>query len=104
MNSGVGIWRCSRCHEGLFPQRLLCPRCHGGDFAVDRAYKAVVEEISVIHHMIGQTDWQPKRIASVRTAEGLRLTIGLLDDSPPGSVVELIEENGAPFGFTKRSE
>jgi hypothetical protein len=54
--------------------------------------------------MIGQADWQPKRIASVRTADGLRFTVGLLDDSPPGSVVELHEEEGAPYGFTKRGE
>ena len=32
---------------------------------LDRVHEAVVEEISVIRHMIGQENWQPRRIASV---------------------------------------
>src|SRR5581483_11180765 len=101
MNPGVGIWRCTNCREPVFPQRLLCPNCHGDTFAPDRLHTASVEEVSVIRHMIGQTDWQPRRIASVRTAEGLRLTVGLTDDSGPGTVIELWEEGTAPFGRAK---
>jgi uncharacterized protein len=104
MKSGVGFWRCSTCGAAVYPQRLLCPRCHGERFDEDRLFKASVEEVSVIRHMIGQVNWKPKRIASVRSADGLRLTVGLLDDSPPGSVVELQEDNGAPFGSSKRSK
>jgi uncharacterized OB-fold protein len=102
MTPGVGIWRCIKCHEGVYPQRLLCPRCHGADFETDRFFRGVVEEITVVRHMLGQSDWQPRRIASVRLAEGQRITVGLLDSSPPGSVIELFEENGAPFGAEKR--
>jgi uncharacterized OB-fold protein len=104
MRPGVGTWRCVTCHEHVYPQRLLCPACHGGEFATERVHKAVVEEVSVIRHMIGQTDWQPKRIANVRIADGLRFTVGLLDQSGPGAVVDLIEEDGAPFGFHRRGE
>jgi hypothetical protein len=88
----------------VYPQRLLCPACHGAEFTAERVHKAVVEEVSVIRHMIGQTDWQPKRIANVRIADGLRFTVGLLDQSGPGAVVDLIEEDGAPFGFHRRGE
>jgi hypothetical protein len=102
MNQGVGTWRCVKCHEHLYPQRLLCPGCHGDKFEQDRIYRAVVEEVSTIRHMIGQSDWEPRRIASVRMADGLRITVGLLDQSGPGAVVELIEEEGAPFGYEKR--
>ena len=98
MTAGVGIWRCVKCREGVFPQRLLCPRCHGDAFVPDRVHEAVVEEVSVIRHMLGQTDWQPRRIASVRTSEGQRITIGLRDESPPGTVIELFEEDTAPYG------
>jgi uncharacterized OB-fold protein len=102
MNPGVEIWRCVKCRTGFFPQRLLCPRCHGAAFEPDRVYEAVVEEISVIRHMLGQTDWQPRRIASVRTSDGQRITVGLTDESGPGAVIELFEEGTAPFGSAKK--
>ena len=51
--------------------------------------------------MLGQTDWRPRRIASVRTPDGQRITIGLTDDSEPGTVVALFEQDAAPFGAAK---
>jgi uncharacterized OB-fold protein len=103
MTTGVTIWRCTQCGAGFFPQRLLCPRCHGDTFEADRVREAVVEEVSVIRHMLGQPDWQPRRIASVRTCDGQRITVGLRDDSAPGAVVELAEEDTAPFATAKKS-
>jgi uncharacterized OB-fold protein len=85
----------------VFPQRLLCPHCHGQDFDEDRVREGVVEEISVIRHMIGQADWKPRRIANVRTTGGLSITVGLRDDSGPGTVVELFEDEKAPIGQAK---
>ena len=82
MNQGLGIWRCAGCGTGFFPQPLLCARCHGATFEPERVYEAVVEEVSVIRHMLGQTDWQPRRIASVRTSDGQRITVGLTDGPP----------------------
>lgn len=101
MSGGVGIWRCGGCGVVHFPEPLLCPRCHGGAFKQDRVSEAVVEEISVIRHMIGQENWQPRRIASVRTAEGMHMTVGLRDESCPGVTIELFEEGTAPFGRAK---
>ncbi len=101
MNTGVATWRCGDCREVFYPERLLCPNCHGQTFVVDRIHTAVVEEISIIRHMIGQSDWQPRRIANVRIAGGLRLTVGLTDNSGPGAVVELWEDGTAPFGRAK---
>jgi len=98
---GVGIWRCAKCRTGFFPQRLLCARCHGDLFERDRVHEAVVEEVSVIRHMLGHSDWQPRRIASVRTADGQRITVGLVDESEPGAVIALFEEDTAPFGKAK---
>ena len=98
MNKGVAIWRCQKCQAAYFPERFICARCYSDELAQDRVYKAVVEEVSVIRHMLGQTDWQPRRIASVRTAESLRITVGLRDELVPGTVVELFEEDAAPYG------
>ncbi len=102
MIPGVGIWRCANCGLGVFPQPLLCPRCHGNKFSAERVHDAVVEEISVIRHMIGQENWQPRRIASVRTSEGQLMTVGLQDESSPGTAIELFQEENAPFGKAKR--
>jgi uncharacterized OB-fold protein len=102
MTRGLGIWRCANCRSGFFPQRLLCARCHGASFEQDRVYEAVVEEVSVIRHMLGQSDWQPRRIASVRTSDGQRITVGLTDESVPGTVIELFEQDTAPFGAAKK--
>jgi uncharacterized protein len=102
MTPGVAIWRCRKCRAGFFPQRLLCPRCHGDAFEPDRVAEAVVEEVSVIRHMLGQTGWQPRRIASVRTADGQRITVGLADEAVPGDVIALFEEGTAPFGSKKK--
>jgi uncharacterized OB-fold protein len=101
MSAGVGIWRCRGCKAAVFPQRLLCPQCHGAAFDADRVTEGVVEEVAVIRHMIGQADWQPRRIANVRTMGGPSITVGLRDDSGPGTVVTLIQEEGAPYGVRK---
>jgi uncharacterized OB-fold protein len=101
MTGGVTIWRCAGCRTGYFPEPLLCPKCHGGQFDTDRVTEAVIEEVSVIRHMIGQENWQPRRIANVRTPEGLYLTVGLRDQSGPGAVIALFEDGTAPFGQAK---
>lgn len=101
MNAGVGIWRCAHCGTAFFPQRLLCARCHGHAFLEDRVYEGVVEEIAVVRHVLGQTEWQPRRLANVRTAGGPLMTVGLRDESGPGTAIELFEEDGAPFGRAK---
>jgi uncharacterized OB-fold protein len=100
-NLGVTIWRCMNCRAGFFPERLLCARCHGDKFEAATVTEATVEEVSVIHHMIGQENWQPKRIASVRTSDGQCITVGLRDGSEPGTVIELFQEEQAPFGRAK---
>jgi uncharacterized OB-fold protein len=101
MSEGFGVWRCVQCEARLFPARLLCPHCHGATFAPERVYEGVIEEISTIRHMIGQTDWQPRRIANVRTDDGPMLTVGLVDGSEPGARIEIFQEGTAPFGRAK---
>jgi len=101
MTPGVTVWRCKSCGARLFPQRLLCSRCHGELFDAERVHEGVVEEISVIRDMIGQENWQPRRIASVRATNGPLMTVGLTDESGPGTVIELFEEGTAPFGRRK---
>ena len=101
MTGGVTVWSCVGCDARLFPERLLCPRCHGHSFEPVQVHEGMVEEVAVIRHMIGQTDWQPRRIANVRTDGGPLLTVGLRDESGPGTRIALFEEGAAPFGQAK---
>ncbi len=95
---GVGVWRCTACGTISFPRRLLCVKCHAPEMAEDRIHEALVEEISVIRHMLGQTDWKPRPIANVRTPDGLLLTVGLQDDAGIGDRIRLHQHGTAPFG------
>jgi uncharacterized OB-fold protein len=96
MNAGVGIWRCVSCRVGYFPERLLCSRCHGQEFKSDRVFEGVVEETTTIRHVLGQaTDWVPRRLGSVRTVNGPRMTVGLRDESGRGTVIDLFEDGTA---------
>ncbi|MBM3526624.1 MAG: hypothetical protein FJX62_00900 [Alphaproteobacteria bacterium] len=101
MMPGVTIWRCTGCNAALFPERLLCPHCHGARFENERVHEATVEEISVIRHMLGQENWQPRRIANVRVTDDLCMTVGLLDESGPGARIVLFQEGEAPYGRAK---
>ena len=86
----------------LFSRAALCSRCHGHDFVADRVtHEGVVEEITVIRHVLGQSEWQPRRLANVRTVNGPRITVGLRDEFGPGTAIELFEEGNAPFGAAK---
>jgi hypothetical protein len=53
--------------------------------------------------MLGHENWQPRRIASVRTPEGLLMTVGLVDETGVGAAIELFQDEAAPFGRAKRS-
>lgn len=102
MSDGVGIWRCKACGAAYFPERLLCARCRGHDFVPGRVTEGVVEEITVVRHVLGQSDWGPRRLANVRTVNGPRMTVGMRDESGPGTVITLFEEGTAPFGAAKQ--
>ncbi len=101
MSNGFAIFACEGCGAKLFPERLLCPHCHGQTFRTERVSEGVVEEVAVIRHMLGQTNWQPRRIANVRTIGGPMLTVGLRDESGPGATIVLEQEGSAPFGRAK---
>ncbi|HEY0442388.1 MAG TPA: zinc ribbon domain-containing protein [Xanthobacteraceae bacterium] len=101
MTDGVQIFRCDGCGTPVFPERLLCPQCHGAKFTPERVREGVVEEITTIRHVLGQAEWKPRRLANVRTTNGPMLTVGLRDESGPGAVLELFQEEAAPFGRAK---
>ena len=98
LKNGLDIWRCDGCGKAMFPKRVFCPGCHGAHFTRATAKTARVEEISLIHHMIGQENWQKRCIASVLTDAGCHVTAGLLDEAKEGDEIDLFEQDGGPFG------
>jgi len=99
--AGLGVWRCRNCGSRFFPRRLLCLDCQSPEMDEDRIHEGRVEEVAVIRHMIGQADWQPRRIANVSTKEGVMLTVGLLDDAGIGDTIDIVQRGTAPFGRSK---
>lgn len=100
--NGLKVWKCSKCGAEFFPRRLLCLRCESPDLREDgHVHEGVVEEITVIRHVLGQEGWKPRRIANVRTPKGLMLTVGLLDDSQIGQRIEIGQDDTAPVGRAK---
>lgn len=98
MTTGVVAFRCQKCGAIYFPRRLMCACCGGAVFEEARVTEAVIEEITVIRHVLGQKDWGPRRLANVRTPEGLHLTVGLRDESGPGDRILLEQDGTAPLG------
>lgn len=96
--AGLQVWQCAACGAQFFPRRLLCLACECPEMTESHVHEGVVEEITVVRHVLGQTQWTPRRIANVRTPSGLLLTVGLLDDSQIGSRIAIGQEGTAPVG------
>lgn len=95
---GVTISRCGACGAGFFPTRLLCPSCGANAMKPDKVNEAVIEETTVVRHNAGQANWQPRHLATVRTAEGQMMVVGIEAATPRGTKVKLFEQGLAPFG------
>ena len=98
MSAGVTISRCGKCGTGYFPVRFLCPNCGANAMKPDKVSEAVVEETTVVRHNAGQQNWQPRHLATVRTAEGQVMVVGLEGATPRGTKVKLFEQGLAPYG------
>jgi uncharacterized OB-fold protein len=98
MTPGVTISRCGACGTGYFPTRLLCPKCGANAMKPDKVTEAVVEETTVVRHNAGQQNWQPRNLATVRTADDLRLIVSLDAAADRGAKVKLFEQALAPYG------
>jgi len=98
MIPGISLFRCGHCHAGYFPMRLICHRCGHAQWTEERVREGVVEESTWVTHAIGQENWTPRKIASVRLPEGQMIVAGIADDIESGMTVALFEENGSPHG------
>lgn len=98
---GLQVWKCAKCGALFFPRRLMCLRCESPEMIDGHVPEGVVEEITVVRHVLGQEGWKPRRIASVRTPEGLLLTVGLQDDSQIGTRIAISQDGTAPVGRAK---
>ncbi len=97
MTPGFRIAKCKACGALYFPRRLICRIC-GGDIWVDETlHEAVIEESTSVVHVAGREDGAPRCLATVRTAAGPRLIVGLETSLPYGTRVLLFDKGGAPI-------
>ncbi len=69
MNDGRRHLALQGLRRRVFSRSGCCVRAVTATIRAGPRHEGVVEEITVIRHMLGQTDWQPRRIANVRTVE-----------------------------------
>ncbi|MBT4203874.1 hypothetical protein N9560_01240 [Hyphomicrobiales bacterium] len=92
------VYKCVKCSKETFPQKLICNNCGSIDFIMINSEHAIVEETSIIRHMLGSKDWKPRKIGSVRTNKGVLLTVGLSDEVVSGDKIILFQKDGAILG------
>jgi uncharacterized OB-fold protein len=90
---GVPVGVCMRCGHRVFPDRLLCPVCGGGDWRREWLVDGVVEEVTLLHRSPGNVHEPPVRLATVRLGSHVRVVARLESDLPPGSrvAVDLVD-------------
>jgi uncharacterized OB-fold protein len=97
MKSGIPLARCTRCGAGFFPARLICPRCGNAGWRADEVHEGTIEQATIVHHAAGRAEWQPRHIASIRTADGQLIVAGLEEQLPEATRVKLFDNDGAPI-------
>jgi uncharacterized OB-fold protein len=93
---GFPVARCRGCGVLYFPRRLICRACGNDTWNEERLDEAVIDEATVVVHVAGGARAKPRHLATVRTAEGLRLVVGLETPLADGTQVLLFEKDGAP--------
>jgi len=97
MTPGLNAWKCKSCGAVYFPERYLCADCGGHIFEATIVEEGVIEDMTMVRHVLGQKDWQPKPIATVLIDGGARILAGVLDGSGPNDRVSLAQEESAPY-------
>ena len=93
---GVPVSVCMSCGHRSFPERLLCPRCGGGDRRREWVEAGTVEEATLLRRAAGRAYEEPVVLASVRLSAGPRVIARLEERLPPRTSVSLDLRDGAP--------
>jgi len=91
------FFECNKCSKQTFPKKFFCSNCGNIDFNLIDAPEGKIKEISVIRHMLGNKDWQPRKIANIQTDTGVSLTVGIEDNIQIGDILNIYSKDGAPF-------
>lgn len=93
------VFRCARCAATWFPRRSLCARCGGDGFEAIDGSRGTLEQSTVLRHWVG-ADSTPeggesaRHLATVRSAAGPVLIVGLDGPLAAGCTVEVWEHEG----------
>ena len=102
MTPGFRIAKCTTCGALYFPRRLICRVCGSDTWTDETLHDAVIEESTSVVHVAGREDSAPRCLATVRTAAGPRLIVGLEMPLADGTRVLLFDEGGAPIARPAR--
>jgi uncharacterized OB-fold protein len=92
VTGGVSVSACASCEWKGLPERLWCPRCGADRVETFQAREGTLEEITVARRA---SPSGPVRVATVRIEGGGALIARLEGDLPEGTLVELIDHDGA---------
>lgn len=94
---GVPLARCNVCDHIVFPYRPICSSCGASDWRVERTSAGVVELVTrrtprTKRRPLPTGNWVEQAIvyiASVRTPQGVEVTVKCDDETRPGDHVTL---------------
>lgn len=96
-HQGVPLARCNVCEHVVFPFRPVCPSCGSADWRMERTSEAVVEHVTrrtplTKRRSLPTGNWVEQAvvyIASVRTPQGVEVTVKCDEGTEPGDRVTL---------------
>lgn len=100
MSGGVPVSVCAACGHMVFPARLLCPRCGGGEWENRELVEAVVEDATVVRRAPGGPPPAPVLLGTVRLEGGLLVVARFEPGVEEGASVRLEYRDGVPVART----
>ena len=102
VSPGLKAAECRNCGAVYFPHRLICRACGGDSWTEAILAEGMVEESTAVMHVAGAAGATPRCLATVRTAKGPLLIVGLDAPLSDGARVQLFDKDGAPIARPAR--
>jgi uncharacterized OB-fold protein len=95
--SGLPLAICSACGRGVFPARLLCPRCGSSEWESREVEEGIVEDATVVRRAPGGELAVAVPLGTVRVEGGALVLARLEGGVEAGASVWLEYRDGIPI-------
>ncbi len=93
---GPSVFRCVQCDHRVFPERFLCPTCHGDEFEAEECSSGVVTELT--RSASSGEGAERYMLATVASDAGPMLIARVLDETMQrGDKVALVLRDGGIY-------